>query len=204
MATQAPEWTREDYEAALAEYNEAHPRRPGGCPECGGIVVRKSVKGPPPLFCGEACATACERRKLSDGRAIIDLAKAWRAARNNKSDARIGSICLTEMCSILDKMIDRDRAKGRTVPMLLSYVARVGNWNHDWFTQTSNIASARKWRERQAAEAEAEGAPPPMEENEIVEGLRSIDERFGHQLSNMEANALRFAIERYATAEVQA
>jgi endogenous inhibitor of DNA gyrase (YacG/DUF329 family) len=187
MAT-APEVTREDYEAHLAAYNEAHPRRPGGCPECGGIVVRKSPKGPPPLFCSDKCSLVCERRKLSDGRAIIDLAKGWRASRNNKSDAATGGSAFSEMCSILDKMIARDQARGRSVPMLLSYIDRVGHWNHDWFTMSRTLGTVRP----------PEPAPEPVEENDIVAGLRSIDERFGAQLSNLEANALRFAIEKYA------
>lgn len=201
MATAAPEWTPEDYELALAAWNEAHPRRPGGCPECGGIVMRKSPKGPPPLFCSEACQTKCERRKLSHGRVIIDDAKAWRAARNNKADADTGRHAFARLCANLDKLIDQDKAKGRTVPRLLSYVERVSSWNHDWFTQSWNIASARKWREEQAAKVaaeEAEAAASRLDENEIVEGLRSIDERFGSQLSNLEANALRYAIEKYS------
>lgn len=186
----AQESTREDYEAALAAWNAAHPRRPGGCPECGGVVIRKSPKGPPPLFCSQTCATKRERRALTDGRVIIDLAKAWRAARNNKADKQIGADCFNEMCATLDKMIDRDRQRGRSVPMLLSYVARASSYNHDWFTMSRTMGPVR------AVEPEAVEHKP--DENEILEGLRSIDERFGSQLSNLEANALRFAIEKYS------
>jgi hypothetical protein len=53
---------------------------------------------------------------------------------------------------------------------------------------------AARWkREREEAARAAEEL-----RSDIESGLRSIDERLGSQLSNMEANALRYAIERYS------
>lgn len=173
--------------ATNAPSTEQIDRHNWNCPECGKTPVRKSAKGPFPMFCSDECKTRCERRKLADGRVIIDLAKAWRICRNNKGDAALGAACLSEMSTILDHMNERDRKLGRTTARLLGYVSRIiggGQYNHDYRTMTHGRRDER--------------AAPETTVPEIVEGLRSIQERFGDQLSNLEANALGFAIEKYA------
>lgn len=163
-------------------------RRLWTCPECGKTPVRKSLKGPAPMFCSKECATKCERRKISDGRAVIDLLKAWRVCRNNKGDSRLGGAIFSEICTVVDTMIERDRTAGRTTARLLGYVSRIlggGFYNHDYQTHSADCRRAHPERDTTT-------------HAEILEGLRSIDERLGDQLTNMEANALRFAIEKYS------
>lgn len=167
--------TEEALIAALATANEANPRRAHGCPECGKPAMPKSLKGPAPLFCSKECKVACERRKLADGRVIIDQLKAWRACRNNKADASLGGALFSEICSTLDKMMDRDRQGGRTTARLLGYVERVGSYNHDWFTQSHNIRFARDHRAQQEAAPEPQPEPQP---DPLAEILRQIAE--GH------------------------
>lgn len=86
------------------------------CPECGAEVVRRAAKGAPPTFCSPACKSAYHSRSANEGRAIITLAKAWRAARTRSDDKAIGSACLTEMVAIIDSFNADDRAKGRPRP----------------------------------------------------------------------------------------
>lgn len=168
--------SEEAMEAALLAANESTPRYAHGCPECGKLAMPKSLKGVPPLFCSKACKIKCERRKLADGRVIIDQLKAWRACRNNKADAKLGGALFSEICSTLDKMLDRDRAGGRSTRMLLGYVSRVAGYNHDWFTQSHNIRHARDWRARQEP-APIESAPEPQPDP-LADILRQIAE--GH------------------------
>lgn len=105
----------------MASAPESNPRRQGGCPECGGVVVRTSTKGPPRVFCKPACKRAFFNREAVDGRAIIALAKAWRLTRNNRDDRQLGADCLSAMSSILDLMNERDRREGRTSAMTMYY-----------------------------------------------------------------------------------
>lgn len=99
--------------------------RQHSCPECGKPVVRKSPKGRAPIFCEKKCATAMERRKLADGRAIIVFAKAWRISRNNKANAPLGAQCLSAMSAIIDLQNERDRKAGITSEMTLAYAERL-------------------------------------------------------------------------------
>lgn len=88
------------------------------CPECGTELPRRpaGARGQAPTFCCTAHKTAFQNRQAVQGRAIIAMAKAWRAARNRKEDSGIGREALTEMSAILDSFIADDRAAGRPRP----------------------------------------------------------------------------------------
>lgn len=97
---------------------EAAPAAPQAasrrCAECGeGFKPNR----PQQQFCCPAHKTAFQNRAAVEGRAIIALAKAWRASRNNKANRELGSDCLSELCSILDGFIMDDREAGRPGPM---------------------------------------------------------------------------------------
>lgn len=86
------------------------------CPNCGAEVIRRSAKGQAPRFCQPKCKTEFQARAAVEGRAIIALAKAWRASRNRVEDRELGSKCLGEMVAILDSFNAKDRAAGRPRP----------------------------------------------------------------------------------------
>lgn len=80
------------------------------CPRCGGQVERKSKFGPKPFYCSTECKRAQSNSDLSDGAAIIKLAKAWREARGQGD---VGSAAFREMTSALDVMLEADRRAGK-------------------------------------------------------------------------------------------
>ena len=84
------------------------------CPNCGNPFKRKSYQQ---SFCGKECKIAFQNRAAAEGRAIVALAKAWRASRNAKANREIGAQCLAELCSILDSFNSEDRAAGRPSPI---------------------------------------------------------------------------------------
>jgi hypothetical protein len=112
MASQPP--TAE----AIAERRKSYTR---GCPECGVVAERKSIKGPPPIYCCDAHKKAFQNRQAVEGRALIAFAKAWRLSRNNRTDADLGAACLTRLSATIDLMNERDRKEGRTTLMTLGY-----------------------------------------------------------------------------------
>lgn len=79
------------------------------CPFCGGPVERKSARGPMPSYCSPECQKGINNASLSDGAAIIKLAKAWRESRGQG----IGAACFNQMVSALDTMLAADREAGR-------------------------------------------------------------------------------------------
>lgn len=79
------------------------------CPYCGGQVERKNARGPSPSYCSPECQKAMSNASLSDGAAIIKLAKAWRESRGQG----IGAACFNQMVSALDTMLAADREAGR-------------------------------------------------------------------------------------------
>lgn len=86
------------------------------CPECGAEVRRRHAKGAIPNFCGPECKKGYHNRSANEGRAIIALAKAWRAARTRKEDAAVGSAAMAEMVAIIDLLNAQDRKAGRPRP----------------------------------------------------------------------------------------
>lgn len=80
------------------------------CPECGGPVVRRSVRGPVPTFCSPEHKKLYGNRQLVEGRAVIGLLKAWRIERGS---GPIASAALAQVCSILDGFNSTDRDAGR-------------------------------------------------------------------------------------------
>jgi hypothetical protein len=84
------------------------------CAECG---AEFAANRPQQQFCQPAHKTAFQNRAAVEGRAIVALAKAWRAARNRKEDRQIGADCLAELSAILDSFNADDRKAGRPGPM---------------------------------------------------------------------------------------
>lgn len=84
------------------------------CHECGGEFVHKSYQQ---QFCSTAHKAAFQNRQAVQGRAVVALAKAWRASRNRKDDRELGSKALAELCSILDSFNADDREVGRPSPV---------------------------------------------------------------------------------------
>ena len=67
-------------------------------------------------FCSPTCKKTFHARAATEGGSVIALLKAWRASRNNKADAALGSACLSEICAIVDLLNSRDREAGRPSP----------------------------------------------------------------------------------------
>lgn len=80
------------------------------CPECGGQVVRRSVRGPMPTFCTPECKRAHGNRHIVEGRAVIAFLKAWRIDRGT---GEIAKSALAQMCQIVDQFNANDRDAGR-------------------------------------------------------------------------------------------
>ena len=80
------------------------------CPYCGGTVRRKSDRGPFPSYCTPECRRSQNNSDLSDGAAIIKLAKAWREARGS---GPVGAAAFGAMTATLDVMLEADRKSGR-------------------------------------------------------------------------------------------
>lgn len=84
------------------------------CPNCGGLVVRRSTRGPMPTFCDARGAGVCKKehanRELIEGRAIIAFAKAWRIDR---AQGEIAKSAFDQMNRILDQQNADDLKAGR-------------------------------------------------------------------------------------------
>lgn len=95
------------------------------CPECGAPIAPRPAgkRGQVSTFCCTAHQTAFQQRQFQQGRAIIALAKAWRASRNRKEDREIGAAALTEMYAIIDSFNSEDIKAGR--PRCTEYAARL-------------------------------------------------------------------------------
>lgn len=155
------------------------------CPECGGTLPApppdaKRVGGRPPKYCSPACKKAFQNRQAVHGRAIIGYAKSWRISRNNPNDKRLGAACLSHMSTVLDHLNEEDRKQGRTSLMTLSYAQSLLGDECYWDRSYDPKAAEHR-----------------LNRPDILEGLESIDQRLGGQLTNMEANALRYALEKY-------
>lgn len=85
------------------------------CAECGTSFVPAR---PQQQFCESAHKIAFQNRAAAEGRAVIALAKAWRASRNSAANRELGSKCLSELAAILDLFNSDDRAAGRPSPMI--------------------------------------------------------------------------------------
>lgn len=97
------------------------------CAECGETFIPNSYQQ---QFCSPAHKTAFQNRAAVEGRAILALAKAWRAGRNVKGSGEdaekrkaVASRALSEMCAILDSFMADDAAAGRPNP--LEYAGRL-------------------------------------------------------------------------------
>lgn len=80
------------------------------CPNCGGPVVRKSKRGPPPVFCGPVCKRDMNNRLTVEGRALVAFVKAWRIDRGS---GEIAQRSLANVCEIADLFNARDLEAGR-------------------------------------------------------------------------------------------
>ena len=84
------------------------------CPNCGGPVVRRNAKGPPPTFCDAKGSGVCKRemnnRLTVEGRALIHFVKAWRIDRGS---GEIAQRSLHQLCEIADQFNAGDLEAGR-------------------------------------------------------------------------------------------
>lgn len=89
------------------------------CPECGAAIPprEKGKMGRVAKFCSDEHKERFQKRQAKEGRAIVALAKAWRASRNRKEDREVGAKALSELCATLDQFNAQDRAAGRPGPI---------------------------------------------------------------------------------------
>lgn len=83
------------------------------CPNCGGPVVRRSAKGPPPTFCSKVCKRDHNNRLTVEGRAVIGFLKAWRIDRGSGEIAQksFAQVCeIVDLFNAWDRELDRPRA----------------------------------------------------------------------------------------------
>jgi hypothetical protein len=106
---------------AAGEASSPETARRATCPECGSFFVPKSYQQ---TFCCKEHKAAFQNRAANEGRAIIALAKAWRAGRNVKGSSpeaqalrQTASEALSEMSSILDLFAAQDNAANRPNPL---------------------------------------------------------------------------------------
>lgn len=107
---------------ATAEIPQIAPSGQGKgiCAECG---ERFHINRPQQQFCCPAHAKAFQNRMLSEGRAVVALAKAWRAGRNlgngpeAEENREVARQALSELCAILDGFNAADKAAGRPNPL---------------------------------------------------------------------------------------
>jgi hypothetical protein len=117
-----------DLPAAAQSSPTASSARPGRlCAECG--VEFKPTRNHQ-SFCSDAHKKTFHNRAAVEGRAIIALAKAWRASRNAKGNSpealairEVGNKALSEMVSIVDGFMAEDKDAGRPSP--IPYVRRL-------------------------------------------------------------------------------
>lgn len=123
------------------------------CPECGGEVVRRSVRGPMPTFCSAECKKAHANRHIVEGRAVIAFLKAWRIDR---AQGEIAQRSFAEICTIVDQFNAQDREAGR--PRADLYAAKLladGTKFVDRQHQAQARKTAARTALREAAETEA-------------------------------------------------
>jgi hypothetical protein len=101
---------------AAAEIVSQEPRagksayKPRVCCECGAEFVPNR---PQQQFCTPKHKTEFQNRAAAEGRALVALAKAWRAKRGSGETAKAA---FKEFVSILDLFNAQDRAAGRPNP----------------------------------------------------------------------------------------
>lgn len=117
------------------------------CPNCGADVVRKSKRGPPPIFCGKECKRAMNNRLTVEGRAAIAFLKAWRIDRGS---GEIAQRSLAQVCEIADLFNAQDHEAGR--PRADLYAAKLLSEN---FVTRGVRYIDRRAPERPAQQAEA-------------------------------------------------
>lgn len=100
--------------AQEAAQNKPQARKTRLCPDCGAEFVPASYQQ---TFCSKEHKVAFQNRAAQEGRAIIALAKAWRASRNSKDASARGAACLSELSAILDGFNAQDREAGRPSPL---------------------------------------------------------------------------------------
>lgn len=80
------------------------------CPNCGGEVKRRSLRGPAPKFCSNACKVQMQNRLTVEGRALVHFVKAWRIDRGS---GEIAQASLAQLCEIADGFNAKDLESGR-------------------------------------------------------------------------------------------
>jgi hypothetical protein len=84
------------------------------CPNCGGLVERRSARGPMPTFCDAKGKGVCKKehanRHIVEGRAVIAFLKAWRIDR---AQGEIAQKAFEQVCRITDQFNAEDREAGR-------------------------------------------------------------------------------------------
>lgn len=80
------------------------------CPNCGQEAVRKSKRGPPPIFCSKQCKRDMNNRLTVEGRAMAAYVKAWRIDRGS---GEIAQRSFAQLCEIADLFNARDFEAGR-------------------------------------------------------------------------------------------
>lgn len=100
--------------AKTAKPTIAQRARERVCPNCGGEVVRSSVRGPMPTFCDAKGKGVCKKehsnRAIVEGRAVIAFIKAWRIDR---AQGEIAQKSFEQICRIADQYNAEDREAGR-------------------------------------------------------------------------------------------
>jgi hypothetical protein len=100
---------------------QAQPAQPKGlCAECG---TRFHKVRPHQQFCSTAHAKSFQNRQNVEGRAVVALAKAWRAGRNlgkgqdAEAQREVARQALSELCAILDGFNAADKQASRPNPL---------------------------------------------------------------------------------------
>lgn len=83
------------------------------CPECGQSFVTAHGRK---FFCSTPCQKAWGNRDLSEGQALVGLAKAWRLGRNTRDPEmrELAKLAFATFCRRLDESNSADLAAGRT------------------------------------------------------------------------------------------
>lgn len=130
------------------------------CPNCGGLVERRSTRGRAPTFCDAKGKGVCKKemayRTMVEGRAVIVLLKGWRIDRGVGEIAR-GAFA--EAVRILDQFNAQDAEAKR--PRADLYAAKMLA-DGTQFVDRQYLATARRTRARialrEAAQQENAGA----------------------------------------------
>lgn len=98
--------------------SEASAPKTRECLNCPAIFEPNPKAATPQVYCSNKCRDTAGNRNALQGKAVMPLLKAWRLSRNSKARREIGAQCLTEVCAIVDRFIDLDRAEGRESPKI--------------------------------------------------------------------------------------